>query len=214
MDSNQEQQHDGKKPEEYKIYKKQWDRQRKAAGKKNKAEGNSERQNMAFFVKLLKSLKLNYKQFAEMTGVSQQLISWWLASDDCKYSNIVSAFKEIGIDIACCYEPLPESNYVIAEDKFSIHIDSLPELGRENDAEQGLVIDQVLAGNGKLRFLAELIDGLKMDLKSFSEEIESNYHVVYSWFKKDDIKISKIYLIADKLQQKVVWQIKKAEKAS
>ena len=203
MDPTQETKHDGKTPEQKKEYKQKWDR--------NKRSATPERRNMEFFTKILKSLKLNYKQFSELTGVSQQLISWWLTSDDCKYSNIISSFDKLGIDIACHYEPIPGSNFVIEEDDYSIQIDSLPQLGQAGDNEIGQVIDQVLAGNGKIRFLAELIDGLKMDIKTFSRQIASSYHVVYSWFKKDDIKISKIYLIGDRLQQKVVWSVKKKD---
>lgn len=191
---------------EYKIdhkeYKQNWDRQRKA---------NRAVMNMAFFTKILKSLKLNYKQFAENTGISQQLISWWLASDDCKYSNIVSTFEKIGFDIKCHYEPLPDSQFVIPsvlpENNYSILIDGVPIMADE-DQERGQVINQVLAGNGKLKFLAEFIDGIGMDIKSFSEKIDSGYHVVYSWFRKDDMKISKINLVADRFQQKVVWTLK------
>lgn len=203
MDPTQNSKHDGKTPEDYKEYKQKWDKQRRNT--------QSERQNMEFFIKILKSLKLNYKQFSELTGISQQLVSWWLTSDDCKYSNIISCFDKLGIDIACHYEPIPGGNFVINEDDYSIQIDSLPELGQTQDAELGQVIDQVLSGNGKLRFLAELIDGLKMDIKSFSQHIGSSYHVVYSWFRKDDIKISKIYATGDQLQQKVVWTVKKKD---
>lgn len=199
MDPTKDPKNDGNAPENYKEYKQKWDKERKkpSDGKKN----------MAFFTKILKSLKLNYKQFSEKTGLSQQLISWWLTSDDCKYSNIVTSFDQIGIDIGCHYEPLPDSKFVITEDDFSITIDGVPDMTAE-DQEQGLVIDQVLAGNGRLKFLAEFIDGLGIDIRTFSEKIDSNYHVVYSWFKKDDIKISKINLVGDRFQQKVVWTLK------
>lgn len=204
MDSTQDQKNDGNTSEKYKEYKQKWDEERKKTtdGKKD----------MAFFTKILKSLKLNYKQFAERTGLSQQLISWWLTSDDCKYSNIVSSFEKIGIDIKCHYEPLPDSRQfvipsVLPENNYSILIDGVPIMAGE-DQERGQVINQVLAGNGKLKFLAEFIDGIGMDIKSFSEKIDSGYHVVYSWFRKDDMKISKINLVADRFQQKVVWTLK------
>lgn len=202
MDSTKDQKNDGNTSEKYKEYKQKWDEERKKT--------TDVKKNMAFFTKILKSLKLNYKQFAERAGISQQLISWWLTSDDCKYSNIVTSFEQIGIDIGCHYEPLPDSKFVvpaIPEDNFSIIIDGVPVVAAE-DPEQGLVINQVLAGNGKLRFLAEFIDGLGLDIRTFSEKIDSNYHVVYSWFKKDDIKISKINLVGDRYQQKVVWTLK------
>lgn len=203
MDPTKDSKHDGITPENYKAYKQKWD--------KNRRKNPSEKKNMAFFTKILKSMKMNYKQFSERSGVSQQLVSWWLTSDDVRYSKIISAFENLDIDISAKFEPLPGNNFVISENDYSIQISSLPVFDNTAEEEPGLVIDQVLAGNGRLRFLAELLDSMKMDIRGFSQNIGSTYHIVYSWFKKDDIKVSNINLIAERFQQKVIWTVKKKE---
>ena len=213
MDPTNEPQHDAQNNHKtnYRQYKRNWDKNRRASVNPAERAQHSDQQNMGFFVKILKSLKINYKQFSELTGVSQQLVSWWLSTDDCKYSNIINAFDKLGIDISCHYEPMPDSRYVINEDTFLIQIDSLPQLNTKSETEQCVVLDDVLENDGNLKFLAELIVGLRMDIRSFAQEIDSNYHVVYTWLKKDDIKISKIYKIGNTLQQRVAWTIKKKE---
>lgn len=195
--------------ENYKEYKKNWDKKRRTT-RRDPETLLANKSNMEFFTRILRSMKLTYRQFAEKSGVSQQMVSWWITSDDCKLKNIISSFEKIGIDISCHFEPLPGSKFVIQEDNYSINIDSLPDLTKKSQAPM-LVIDQVLEQNGNLRFIAKLIDGLGLDIKSFCQQLDLSYTAIYQWFKKDDIKISKIYEIADKLQQKVVWDLKRKE---
>lgn len=188
--------------------KKNWDRKKHEAGKATgESETAIEQKNMIFFIKIVKSLGLNYRQFSELTGVSQQLISWWLMVDDCKLSNIISVFDKLGMKIECSYSPLPGSKYVFSSERFSIEIEDLPAIKTKSDNNKNDVLDEALRKNERLRFLAEFINGLEIGLTSFCKNIGIQYFNIYQWFKKDDIKISKIYDIADKTQQKVNWKL-------
>jgi len=194
-------------------YKKNWDKKKHEASKAaGESETAIEQKNMNFFIKIVKSLKLSYKQLSELTGVSQQLISWWLMADDCKLSNIISIFEKIGMKIECSYSPLPGSKYVFSTEKFTIEIGELPVIETKSDNDKNLVIDEAIRKNGKLKFLAEFIDGLEIGLVPFCKNIEFQYFTVYQWFKKDDIKISKIYEIANRTQQKVNWKLTSLKK--
>lgn len=189
---------------DYGKYKQEWDRSRQQQNQKRKKSGQS---NMSFFTKLVKSMKLNYKRLSEITGYSQQLISWWLSSDDCKYSNIIDIFDKAGISISCHFEPSPNSEFIITQDRYAMRITNLPNLNPTIDPRAELVIDQVLQGNGRLRFLAEFIDRAGIGLTGFSAELGMKYFTVYQWFKKDDMKISKIYMAAEKFNQNVIWEV-------
>lgn len=189
---------------DYGKYKQEWDRSRQQQNQKRKKSGQN---NMGFFTKLVKSMKLNYKRLSEITGYSQQLISWWISSDDCKYSNIIDIFDKAGISISCHFEPSPDSKYVITQDRYAMRISNLPNLNPTADNHAELVIDQVLQGNGRMRFLAEFIDKTGIGLSGFCTELGVKYFTVYQWFKKDDIKISKIYIAAEKFKQNVIWEV-------
>lgn len=195
-----------------KDYKKQWDKKKRLTNKENSTEEIIEQKNMNFFVKIVKSLKLSYKQLAELTGYSQQLISWWLMTDDCKLSNIIGVFEKLGMKIECSYSPLPGSKYVFTTDKFSIEIGEIPIIEKISENEKNVVIDEAIEKNGKLKFLAEFIDALGIGLVAFCKNIGYQYFTVYQWFKKDDIKISKIYDIANITQQKVNWRLTSLQK--
>jgi len=176
--------------------------------KNETAENPPKRTNMAFFVTIIRNLRLNYKRLSELTGVSQQLISFWIMTDDAKLSRMTDIFDKLGIELKCSYVPSPGSSLITKGTGFSIEIDNVPEFSRQ-ETERNEVIGKILRSDAKLKFLAELIDRSSSGLVQFCKDMGYHYFTVYQWFMKDDMKISKICEIAEKTNQTVNWKITK-----
>jgi len=171
-----------------------------------KTEMPAKTSNMAFFVSIVRSLNLNYKRLAELTGVSQQLISFWIATDDIKLSRLLDIFDKIGIRLECSFIPISGNTFVTKNDDFTIEIGDLPQF-KPKPSEKNEVIGRMLSNNVRLRFLAECIDNTGMDLVQFCKEMNYQYFTVYQWITKDDIKISRLYEIAKKTRQTLKWKV-------
>ena len=171
-------------------------------------EGTPEQRNMYFFTKIIQSLRLNYKQVSELTGYSQQLISWWIVSDDCKLSNIVKLFEKLGIRIECYYTPLDDSPITYKAQNFDLEIDgNLPKIPGAGLYPAADAFAEILSNCVRLRWLADFIMATSTDLNSFCTAMEYNYFTIYQMFLRDDIKMSRIYDIARKTHQKVNWKL-------
>lgn len=186
--------------EERALYKRNWDRRKREEYAGKRAEDSY----MHFFYVIIKSMNLNFKTLSKLTGYSQQRISWWMTSDDCSLSNIKTVFSRLGLEIACRYEAMNTVETVITEERYSITMNNLPFVIGRKPSYHGTILDEV---NGNIRFLADFIKKQNLTLPSFCEIIDLNYHAVYSWFKKDDLKISAIYKVAKIMNQRVVWEV-------
>lgn len=196
---------------DYREYKKEWDRKRRE--KKSEQKSGRSSRNLDFFTEIIRNIGLNNNKLAELSGISQQLISYWIGSDDIKMSRLMDLFDRIGITIECSYSPLQERRTIedsSGDRKFTLEIGNLPSFSRA--PEKNDVIKEALSGNGRLRFLAEMIDGRYRDLMEFCRQTGLQYFTCYQWFAKDDIKISHIYDIAGRTGNTVSWKVTEKKK--
>lgn len=173
-------------------------------------EGKSTELRMSFFTTILQSLKIPYTELAKKSGYSQQLISWWIHTDDCKLSNIIKILESVNVKITPSFSPKNNSTVLFSASNFRIEAEDISAFIKLD--EKGKVLQNSIDHNGNLAFLARFIKEQKMPLQQFSNIVELNYNLVYRWFEHDDIMISKLYQIADKLDQTIVWKIEPIKK--
>lgn len=159
----------------------------------------SKNRNMEFLVRIMMKMNLNQREVSERTGYSQQLISYWLKKDNCKYSTIVDLFERMNLKIECSYAMTVERN-----DEYEVEFNDMLSLA---DGKRNQMMDKYLSENRPLRFLALLIKSTNLTLKRFCEEYDLDYTHIYHSLSNDCIKVEQIYDIARKTNTKVKWKL-------
>lgn len=179
---------------------------KKRAKRKEMIEnGEKDKLRMSFFTTIIESIGIPYYELAKQSGFSQQLISWWISTDDCKYSNVVKILETLNIKITPSFQPKNQTKSIFSSEQYKIEVENLPFLLNKNEKNELLM--SCIEKNGRLAFLAQFIVDQKLNLGTFSSIVEINYNLLYRWLLKDDIKISSLYQIADKMDQTIVWKI-------
>lgn len=173
---------------------------------------NEQPKNMLFFLQILKSLRYSYVDVAKKAGITPQLVAYWVDHDDIKLSRLIKTMEALGMEINCSFEPqeLPQEQEV-KEEGFEVEIQGIKDLKKELPGT-GFVIENALAQNGNMKFLAELIKEMRITLVEFSELVGRKYQTMHHYFRVDDIKVSIINDIGRKLNRKVYWRVKPLKK--
>ena len=162
---------------------------------------------MSFFRELVKTvLKINFAQLARRAGVSQQYISYWMRVDDARLSNIINLLAKIGINLSCKYDVLPIAPTIINGYNYRLVIHDLGHVGYNTGLDCG-IIQKAKTSDSRLHFLAQYLSDRGLDIATLSRQTGISYTNLYAWFAKDDIKVSKIYQIAESQGARVVWTI-------
>lgn len=171
------------------------------------AEYMNSDKNMNFLVKILKELNINYTDLARAAGVTPQLVAYWIDHDDIKLSRLISAMKALNIKIECHFQKIQESNTIeLSDNIYDLQMYNVHRYKKELPGT-GFVIENAIASNARLKFLAELVKEMNLSLIDFSEEVDRKYQSMHHCFKVDDIKISIIYDIARKTGRRVRWRL-------
>lgn len=171
------------------------------------AEYMNSDKNMNFLVKILKELNINYTDLARAAGVTPQLVAYWIDHDDIKLSRLISALKALNIKIECHFQKIQESNTIeLSDNIYDLQMYNVHRYKKELPGT-GFVIENAIASNARLKFLAELVKEMNLSLIEFSEEVDRKYQSMHHCFKVDDIKISIIYDIARKTGRRVRWRL-------
>lgn len=177
--------------------------------KKNK-DGRKEK-NLDFLRQVINALHLSDTQFANMAGISQQTFSYWFITDDALLSSVMKGFENLGLKLECNLDVQNNEEYCHSTDRYMLQMTGLESV-IEQPKPRMSIMQEAIIQNKRMKFLGIVVQELGLDLKNFSETIGIKYVTMYAWFKRDDIKISKIYDIAEKLDRKVSWNITAIEK--
>lgn len=166
---------------------------------------------MSFFVDIYKSLGYNGQTIANAAGMAEQTVNWWLRSDDCKYKNLVYLFQKIGIKLCPYLEPIKEKTKVKQEQKvYKILIKDIEIKANTTKEIRNTKYFQTIAENpnARLNFLAQALDEENYTITTLSEKIKIPAYNIYRWFQTDDIRISKLYEVAQKTDMIITWEIR------
>lgn len=186
-------------------YKKDWLKNRKIKRNAKKNGKTDQVRNLQFFDTALSKMNLSYRKVSELTtGISPQRISWWIASDDCNYKTMVSLFEQLNVTLSCAFKPINPNSVNEQISNCSVNLENIPEFGKK-EKKTSSVLNDVIYSKGTLAWLAKFIKKQSRTLVDFCNTFNIEYYTLYYCFKKDDIKISRLYEIAQKTQHQLVW---------
>jgi len=188
-------------------YRKEWQRKKRENYRTAKSDPELNRQRNMYFLKcILENLNLNCHKLSKMVGMTQQSIQWWFTVDDGSLKKIKDTLAKIDICLECSYEgetkerPADNENYTLSIDR-----DLQLNIRRKKDVKDTLW--RTIENEGNMAFLARFILKQYGDIRTFADSMGIAKPTVYSWFYRDDIKISDINAIGRKSSHKVNWSV-------
>ena len=186
----------------------------KSERKKEKEENRENERRLAFLHTLIKSRGLTLKAVAEKLGVTQQLLTWiFSVRDDCRLSMAQNIAAVIGYRLEIEFTRYP---VLLSDTSFQscngvsvrVQIDQDDIiLGRVNPLPE--YVRNCKPGD-RMYFLACYIDGMNMPITKLCQSMETDMSSIRYIFINDDIKVSKLFQIAQSTGGKITWKLSKA----
>lgn len=201
------------KKAQYALIKKERERSLREQRRLEQESGRTGERRMAFLVNIFKSLGYTQEEFSHATGVSSQMLSWYISvSDDCQLSKVYSMLRSVGVKASVGLEkpkapPVREVRWTGTGVRCRIE-GTLPVQQAGQDYPRYLT---ECGPESRLWFLREFIESTNMGASAFAKTCGLDPSSLRYYFNRDDIKISAIYKIALSLGADIVWTINPAE---
>lgn len=186
--------------------------------KQEKAEGQTEERLLAFLDQIIRSCGYNHKTFAEKAGLTPQSVHWiFSVVDDCTLSKAEELLAAIGLTIRATLEPDKGAKPQAKLEKTTWQNDNVTMVIKgdiDSIAQKGNAYpypDYIknYPKEGRLYWLAKLIQDQGYNMTSFSKLIGYEPLSVRYWFNVDNLRISQLRDIARVTSMKIVWEINK-----
>lgn len=192
------------------------DKERYAQNRKVKDEqrrnqrksGDANDRRISFLENIIKMKGLTWRQVSGLTGISPQMLSWYITKDDCYITVLRTILNGIGINMKLSlssskkHKPAKKYQYMVVGNIMNY------------DTENGSMVDkyppyikECINSNGEMKFLADYIVENGYRVKDICTKINVTESTIRYYFQQNDIKVSKIYEMADALEEKVVWEL-------
>lgn len=166
--------------------------------------------NMYFFLTILEQLKLKPTEFARLSGCSQQLINWWLLSDDVKYQNIVMSFAKIGYKLEAEFEKPKQEPKVIANVNYIISIGDKIISSPDKTKGKDVTLKAAIERNKSSAIIARMIYSLNLSINEFCKKYTIDQRLFQEQLTKERIKISLLYKLSKLTGLKIIWKLTKS----
>lgn len=167
-----------------------------------------------FLREIIKGKGMNMASFARATGISQQLVYHYLTvKDDMSLFTVQTLLRKIGIEL----DPELRKNKNTQQEKTTQEVVTVtnkqyiiegdPILIQERASVPKYILNSI--GTGKrLEFLAKELSQLKISEKELCTKLDIKRGMLIYVFEKDDLRISTLYNIAQKLNRTIIWKVK------
>lgn len=152
------------------------------------------------------------KRLASEAGYVSQQIQYWYKNDNLTIEQLYKIAEAQNLKVEAAIEANnPFDNLfegVVEIDGTTIEICGVSDLNTTAD-ELFATCPEVLerAKGGKLKFLADFIIRNKMPYSSFGRKVGVNPTQLKLWMELDNIKLSKLYNIAEAFGTKIKWKL-------
>lgn len=167
--------------------------------------GNEESKRLWFVSAILKNRGLKRHEAAKAIGVSPQNLSYiFSVQDDCYLDTVqrILALAGVSCNVTIEMEKPKEEGVGKKKQKY---------LFRGNfQIEKEPLCPSFITDcpkNARLRFLADAIMATGMPFSEFLRQVNMYYSTVQNYFHNDNIKISTLCTIAEKLGAQIVWEL-------
>lgn len=184
--------------------------------KKTGAKEKKQPERLLILQTVIKKSGLSIPQIAEKSGHFPQQIRYWFIVDDMHLAQL----NKIASSVSMKLEPYftVDDNLLsdiftgkISNEHTTIHIDSFEEKLKENNDD--LIIEKYPPElyerykGGNIRFVAEFIVQTKMSFTGFARKCGFNPTLMKNWMVEDDLKLSRLHVMAEKFKAKLNWKI-------
>ena len=167
--------------------------------------GNEESKRLWFVSAILKHRGIKRQEAADAIGVTPQNLSYiFSVQDDCYLDTVqrILAFTGVSCKVKFDLERTKEESVGKQKQKY---------LFRGNfQIEKEPICPSFITAcpkNARLRFLADAIMATGMPFTEFLRKVNKYYSTVQNYFHNDNIKISTLCAIAEKLGAQIVWEL-------
>ena len=171
-------------------------------------KGDVNDRRLSFVENIIKMKGMNWRQVSAQCGISPQMLSWYVTKDDCYLSILKNILTSIGIKTDLS---LSNSNKQKTPKKYQYMV-----VGNimNYDTDNGSMVDkypafikECIAAGGQMKFLADYIVNGSYRVKDICSKIGVTESTLRYYFTQDDIKVSRVYEIADALGEKLIWEL-------
>lgn len=211
--------------EKYAANKSKADKEKRMKREQEEKEGRTDDRNLAFLENLIESAGYNQKTFSEKVGTTPQAINWiFSVKDDCNLSKVEEFVSVLGFDIKVQFT-YPKNNtqatgieanapkkqkYKVGTSGITVIIDGKLNKATRHTYPVPKYIENY-PDNGRLCFLKDLLVNKACTLIVFSEETGIPAYSIRQIFLRDNIRVSTIMAIAQKLGLNIIWKLTKKE---
>lgn len=183
---------------------KERDQETRHEAKQIRASGNEKDRRLYFMDFVFKSKGMSLTEVAAKASLSPQSLSWIMISDDTKLQNVHMIFRSLGLTIEP--EIVPHVQYAVPGPVLvteSYELVFVPEMPRLIDP----VLEMSIEKNGVLAFLARFLRDNWISVERLSDDCSIHVSSLKYMFDVDNIRISKLYCIADRYGRRIRWNV-------
>jgi len=151
----------------------------------------SSTKNLAFLSSAIRSAGHTQKSFSEGLDITAQGVSYMFNADDALLSLVEKGLAGINRKLTISFTPLPQ--------KKTADIINNADLFRLSEASYEEPV--------RLAPIAQLLRSANMELTEIENLAGVSYYMIHKDFKRDDMRISRIYKIANALGVRPIWTI-------
>lgn len=181
--------------------KKSAETQKKGKTRRNYIRPDYPAKNLRFLVEFFNRLGITSADYEKIGHGSAQALRTQFRRDDMKISRAMQIVEDLGYRLTINLVPKEQDNTptVIEDDSYSITFQGLktPEEGPEEYRPQ-LV---------RLHFIEELLHRKKISQRKLAQMLDYSFGAIQAWLRTDDMFISHVNTIKDKLGMKVEYII-------
>ena len=178
----------------------------------NDCRENPSESRLYFLYLFTKKMGLTWRGMAMKAGYLSQNINWWLRVDDCRLSVIEKLLAPEGFKIIPSFEKCTEkSSESIQQENCSIKgLDLIPESVQMKGKNRKIrntfpFLQKYSEESHLLSFVAKALLEEGMGVYELCTKCEIDARMLLKWLNDDDIRISKLYRLAEMLNRKLVW---------
>ncbi len=186
----------------------------KSERKKEKEENRENERRLAFLHTLIKSRGLTLKAVAEKLGVTQQLFTWIFSiRDDCRLSMAQGIAAAIGYRLGIEFTKdaaMPSDSSFQSSGGVNVRVQIDQDdiiLGRANPLPKYV---RNCKPEDRMYFLACYMDSINKPITKLCQTMQTDMSTIRYIFINDDVKVSKLFQIAQTTGGKITWKLSRA----
>ena len=145
------------------------------------------------------------KKDPAMRYYPEQTMEWWRVTDDCMLSQVYCMMKAMDVKASVNFVYPETKDVFIKAPQFVAKGNLMPE--KTKPLGYGAYGDALTDPARRLHFLAEFIQWTGMKFYLFARKAHKSVNRMEEWLEKDDIKISRLYQIAEAFDTTLEWNL-------